>query len=192
MLGRYSGDRAPVLSPATPRIMFYIGRLEPGVDTEIRRAVHEALMSELTRNELSHDLSDEEEMLVLDCLVTEALIYGDERLRSRLDEWSLRAFQLGPQVKPILGTRGGALVELGRPLEGKALLKTEVVANDADPFGAIMRDIFLARAEYALGEAETARRLIASVRRAAAAWAALAPGVTALIARTDKQIVFGS
>src|SRR5712691_6883057 len=60
------------------------------------------------------DLVREEKMWVLDALVTDGLISGDPAVRARLDEWSLQALELGPELPTLLGTRGAVLVELGR------------------------------------------------------------------------------
>jgi hypothetical protein len=64
-------------------------------------------------------LSREEEMLVLDTLLTYGLACGDTELRPHLDEWSLRASELGPEIATLIGTRGAVLVELGQFAAGR-------------------------------------------------------------------------
>ena len=66
--------------------------------------------------------------MALDSLATDALIFGDAR--EQLDQWSRRAFELAPEVKTIRGTRGAALVELGRYEDGKVLLAPLAAAEE--------------------------------------------------------------
>lgn len=80
--------------------------------------MQDALIRELERGVLS----DQEEMLVLDVLLTYGVVCDAQRLRPHLDQWSTRALALGPDIVPLLRTRGAVLVSLGRHEEGKALL----------------------------------------------------------------------
>jgi hypothetical protein len=182
-LDRYGDERLLRPSQAMPRIAQQLARSERWVDKEIRRDVEEALLEELAQGGLTRA----EEMLVLDALITDGLLYGDPELRPRLDEWSRRALQLGPQVQTLLGSRGAVLVELGRYGEGKALLEKAAPANRSDPFGSVMNDIFLARAEHALGNTAAARRLITTACMGAET-GSMSEGLVALIKRTKVEL----
>jgi hypothetical protein len=96
-------------------------------------------------------LGREEKMFVLDALVSDGLISGDPAVHPRLDEWSLQALALGPELPTLLGSREAVFVELGRYEEGKALLAPLVAANQVRPVDSFMSQAFLARAERALG-----------------------------------------
>jgi len=135
----------------------------------------------------SGELSPREEILVLDLLVTRGLIFGDSTLHSRLDEWSLRALDLGPDIETLIGSRGAVLVELGQCKAGKRLLQRAATRGRLEAHDMIMNDVFLARAEHALGNAARGRYLIKSVRRAIRAQAVL-PGVIFLIARVEAEL----
>jgi predicted Zn-dependent protease len=114
--------------------------------------------------ELDHGgLMREEELLVLDALITDAVLQGDPQMRMRLEEWSRRAVEMGPDIATLRGSRGAALVELGRAAEGKALLEL-LLAADPTSFDALLSHVFLARAEGALGNMERARYLAAQAR----------------------------
>ena len=127
-------------------------------------------------------------MLVLDALVTDGLLFADPMLLTGLEQWSLRALQLGPGVRTVVGSRGAALVELGRYQEGKALLETVAFTVDAEPFDALMSRIFLARAEHALGNAAAAAALMTQVRSMTAQAGVLEPAVISLIERIEREI----
>jgi hypothetical protein len=183
-LDRYGGGRRPpAASPASGRIAQQIGHPERWTDEDVRRDAHEALRRELAQGVLSPD----EEMLVLDALVTDGLIFADPALRPELDEWSLRALRLGPEVSTLVGSRGAVLVELGRYPEGKALLETVAFADEAVPFDSLITRIFLARAEHALGNAAAVRGLMTGPRAIARTGAA-GPAVTALIGRIESEM----
>jgi len=131
--------------------------------------VQDALIRELDRG----SLSNQEEMLVLDTLLTYGLVCDDPKLRPHLDQWSMRALALGPNIGTLLSTRGAVLVSLGRHEEGKALLSSLPRASDNVPFDAmfdtLMNQVFLARAELALGNGAVAQNLIADARSTARA-----------------------
>jgi Peptidase family M50 len=182
-LDRYGGEKLLRPSQAASRIAQQLARSERWVDEKIRRDVQEALLDELAQD----GLACAEEMLVLDALVTDGLLYGDPDLRPRLDEWSLRALQLGPQVKTLLGSRGAVLVELGRYKDGKALLEQAAASHRSDSFGSFMTNIFLARAEHALGDAPAARRLMTAARMEVET-GSMSPGVVSLIKRTEAEL----
>ena len=133
-------------------------------------------------------MSAQEEMLVLDKLVTDGLLFADPALHTELDQWSLRALQLGPEIRTLVGSRGAVLVETGRYEEGKALLETVAFADDAAPFDALISRIFLARAEHALGNGVAAARLMTQVRSAIANPGSAGPATMALIERVESEM----
>jgi peptidase M50-like protein len=183
LIGPYAGGASPQPSDASLRIVHHVSRPERWTSPEVRHDVQDALQRELARG----DLAREDEMLVLDCLVTDGLIYGDPAMRSRIDGWSRRARELGPEIATLAGSRGAVLVELGRTKAGKALLETVEGWDQPNPFDSLMTHIYLAKAEYALGNGAAARRL-AAIARAAVAGATAASGVAGLIERTEAEI----
>jgi hypothetical protein len=182
-LDRYGDARLLRPSQAVSRIAQQLARSERWIDEKIRRDVQEALLDELAQGGLTRA----EEMLVLDALVTDGLLYGDPELRFQLDEWSQRALQLGPDIKTLLGSRGAVLVELGQYEKGKALLEKAAVAGRSNPFDSIMTSIFLARAKHALGDAAAARRLMAAARMEVETGEP-SQGVISLIKRTEAEL----
>ena len=181
---RSSTTRLSTASPAYSRIATQLARADRWTNQDARRDVHAALRRELTEG----GLRAEEEMLVLDALVTDGLIFADPDVRPELDQWSLRALQLGPKVKTLTGSRGAVLVELGRYQEGKQLLEAVAFSSDAAPFDAFMSQLFLARAEHTLGNAVSARDLMARARSAITNPGALGPAVRALLARIEHEM----
>jgi hypothetical protein len=192
MLKNYSAGREPELSNATPRLMPHIPFSERWVNAEARHLAHRALLEEIERQEMSRD----EELLVLDCLITDVLIFGhqvpDLTFRPQLDTWSKRALKLGPEILPIRATRGGVLIELGRYQEGKALTAS---AGDAmDDFDTILRNTFLARAEHGLGNTEATKKLLAAARQSLALAQSTNygrehfAGVAAFVDRVEREI----
>jgi hypothetical protein len=133
-------------------------------------------------------LLPEEEMRILDALLTDGLIFADPTLRPMLDQWSLRAVQLGPEIKTLAGTRGAVLVELGRYQEGKALLEPLARADTTPPFDTLMTEIFLAHAEHALGDAGAATELMTRARAAIATQNLFRPNLIELIERIQREI----
>jgi predicted Zn-dependent protease len=139
------------------------------------------------------DLTPEEEMHTLDCLVTGGLLVAhgaivmDPVLRPELDLWSQRALRLGPKVKTLIASRGAVLIELGRYHEGKALLETVAFAEGAPLTDSLLNRIFLARAEHALGNAAAARRLLAEAR-AIARSSFRGPALTDWIGRIQHEV----
>jgi hypothetical protein len=173
VLSKYSGGQelAVPTSAAAVRICHHLIR-DRWVDEAERRDADAALMRELKRGGLTR----EEEVVVLDLLSTDALIFADPDLRPHLEKWSLRAFNLAPNVKTVCATRGGALVEQGRYAEAITLLEPLTSAEEP-AFDRLLTHAFLARAEHALGNTEAAVRNIAHAREI---WDA-SPQVTALI-----------
>jgi Peptidase family M50 len=182
MLATYSRPNAPqpVISPAASRLFGVINDPRQWADADAKLAHLEALERELAKT-----LSLEEELLALDSLITTGLILGDPALRARLDRWSLRALQLGPHVPTLRGSRGAVLVELGRYEEGKALLAGFGAAEGS--FDAFMNQVYLARAEQALGDSAAAVRFAEAARKTAASHLQ-APGVKLLLQRLEAQL----
>jgi Peptidase family M50 len=186
MLNDYgaSASAPPVLSPAGSRVFYQLGRPDRwSDDKDARRDFRESLLRELSRD----DLTLEERMLVLDALASDALTFGDPELRVDLDEWSSRALELGPDKLPLLCTRGAALVELGRYNEGKTLLTSVAAAEQTQPLDRFVCQVFLARAELALGNAAAAQQF-ACAARAAADGELMSAAVAPLLARLDPDL----
>jgi hypothetical protein len=144
-LRRYSstGETGPIEPRRSERIYYQMSHPAGWATEQNRREVQDALMRELGHGGLGR----EEEMLVLDLLLTYGLVCDDPDLRSRLDDWSLRALELGPEIRTLLATRGGVLISLGRYAEGIALLSSLPSAQENAPFDALfdafMNQIFL-------------------------------------------------
>src|SRR5262249_22499830 len=181
---RRESTRLAMASAVSSRIANQLARADRWTSEEARHDVRAALRGELRDG----DLPAAEEMLLLDALVTDGLIFADPAARPELDQWSLRAVQLGPEVKTLIGSRGAVLVELGRYQEGKHLLETVAFSSDAAPFDALMSQVFLARAEHALGNADLAGDLMRRVRSAITNPDARGRAVMALIERIEKQM----
>jgi hypothetical protein len=156
---RVCGGEESSVSGAAPRLCYHLSRDRWGNEA-VRREVDDALQRELKRDGLTR----EEQLLVLDALATDALLFGDPDLRARLDKWSLRALALGPTIRTIRGTRGSALVELGRYAEAKLLLEPLTSAEETS-LDRILSHASLARAEQALGAHAAARRHVSEARR---------------------------
>jgi hypothetical protein len=178
-----SGSPPPTMSLAAARVMYHLYRADRWTDEEARRDFREALLRELERGELSH----EEQMLVLDALASDGLAFGDPELRSHLDAWSLRALKLGPGMIPLLSTRGAVLVELGHHEEGKALLAPIATADHIQKLDSLVSQVFLARAEHALGNAAAARQFADAARTTAEAEPD-SPVVVLLLARLEPEL----
>ena len=165
MLAPYNvvGKPPSLRSPASARIAHYLEVPERWTDAEARRDMRNALLGEISATELP--LS--ERLVVLEALVTTGLVTGDQAYRLELDQWSLTAMQLGPMIKTVHGSRGAALVELGRFEEGKSLLLQ--VADPSAPCDYFVGQFFLARAERGLGNEPDAERLFEAVRALPAA-----------------------
>lgn len=183
MLDRYGGaNRAPPRR-ACVRLIYQMLRSDHWTDAEARRDFHDALQRELGRAALSR----EENILVLDALVTSGLIYRNPPLRAHLDAWSQQALRLAPDIATLRGSRGAVLVELGRYQEGKALLVPLVGAQPDKSFDAFMVSVFLAHAEHALGNVAAARALAAAARENVEAVGGI-PGAAFMLSRLDAEL----
>jgi dienelactone hydrolase len=170
------------------RISYHVARHQRLNDRGSHRKAWAALQRELARG----DLTPEEEMYALDWLITDGLTptltFADPLFRRKLDEWSERALRLGPKVKTLIGSRGSVLVELGRYQEGKALLQAVVFAKGGPLLDSLLTRMFLARAEFALGNRAAANRLITEAR-AIARGGVRGPALTAWIRWIQRQEV---
>ena len=182
MLAPYARPQASPLpiSPASSRLLCLMVQPKEWEDAAAMRTYMEAL-----ERELSSGVTPEEELLVLDSLVTTGLTWGNPSLRPRLDQWSLRALQLGPHVETLRGSRGAVLVELGRWEEGKAVLAGLAAAEGS--FDAFMKQTYLARAEHALGNRASAEQLAGAARRSAVGLA-YEPVVKLLLTRLEATM----
>jgi Peptidase family M50 len=182
-LSRYNnGNLQPRMNSDSSRILYNMTSFQLATDEDSRRDFREALLRELE----SGNLLREEKMFVLDGLVTDGLISGDPAVGDHLDEWSLHALALGPELPTLLGSRGAVLVELGRYEAAKALLEPLVAAHQGESFDSLMNQAFLARAERALGDSEAARRLANAARSTSNALQAT-PRMTAMLSRLEAQ-----
>jgi hypothetical protein len=182
MLVPYVGpdNHQPTFSSASPRIHYEVHSVDKYEDGAALQAHRAAL-----ERELASQLSREEKLLVLDSLITTGLISGEPGFRARLDEWSLRALQLGPEIETLRGGRGSVLVELGRWEEGKTILaKLSAVEGS---FDLLMIQIYLARAEHALGNTAEAERL-ARAARATGASSPEHPAVRILLPHLEADL----
>jgi len=182
MLAAYVGphDVQPAISSASPRILYQLMRRDKLEDSAALQDYREALERELAGN-----LSREEELLALDGLITNGLISGDPAFRAWLDGWSRRAIELAPDAQTVRGSRGAALVELGRWEEGKAMLST--VAAVEGSFDALMTQTYLARAEHALGNTAAAKALAEAARKTGASHPQ-SPAVTRLLPQLEAEL----
>ena len=152
-------------------------------DEGVRRDADAALMRELKRGGLTREV----ELLVLESLTTDALVFGDLDLRGHLDAWSSRALSLAPAIKTVRGTRGGVLAELGRYADAKPLLEP-LTSTEEPSLDRILSHAFLARAEYGLGNAEAAKHNISQAREICDG-ATQSPAIIAFVERIEAKIV---
>jgi len=168
-------------SAAAPQI---IGQLQrAAADEKAWPEVKAFLLQALASAALPHA----EELLVLDKLVTVGLISGEPMGLAKLDEWSLRASTGGPDIATIVGSRGAVLVELGRYKEGRILLRSAANSDQMTAFDMVLNDVFLARAEHALGNTRRAHYLIKTVRRTLQ-YQPTSPDVLELVARVEAKV----
>jgi hypothetical protein len=177
--GRSPGQTPPPMTAASVRLLHHTWRL--WADGIPRAEVRDDLVHELKRG----DLSPAERSWVLDTLVTEAITSSDPAARPHLDAWSLEALALGPDQPTLQGSRGAALVELGRPAEGKPLLARLAGPDRAASYDSFMCRVFHALAEHRLGDGAAARQLADAARATAEAAGINAP---VLLARLDREI----
>jgi hypothetical protein len=184
LLHPYFNGREPVLPApeAVARIWRHLGDPERWTRADIRRETDAGLVRELHLGGLPREL----ELLVLDAVMTNAVMFSDPELRPYLDDWSRRALELAPDLATLRGTRGAALAELGRYAEAKPMLEPLVTADGSD-MDLVLSRIFLARAEHNLGDSATARRLVDEAR-AICKTKALSPAVVQLVERGAHEV----
>jgi hypothetical protein len=175
----YSPGQAPPMTAASVRLLYHAHRWR--ADGIPRAEVRDDLTYELERGELS----PQEQIWVLDALVTEGITSSDPAARPHLDAWSWQALALGPDRPTLQGSRGAALVELGRHAEGKPLLAPLAAPEQAASYDSFMSRMFLALAEHSLGNDAAARQLADAARATAEVAGINAPG---LLARLDRDI----
>lgn len=148
-------DSTVTLSSASARLIEIHHELHHG-HGEMPDEIIQAVLAELGKGEMSL----EEELMVLDTLVSRAVVGGDVNLRDGMDEWSSRAMARGAHITTIKFSRAAVLIELGRFAEGKALIEGSA-HTDSHPYDAVLNSIFLAKAEAGLGNRERAEELLA-------------------------------
>lgn len=151
MIKRYLKPDEPMPEPATrsPEILgYYRSRYidKQGFGQEMLAALNAALATERPVAE---------EILLLESLIGDALVKADQSMLPSLDRWSARAFELGPDIATLKGTRGAALVELSRPAEGLALLDG---ALNGEKHNDCLVHAFRALGHFKLGEAAESER----------------------------------
>jgi hypothetical protein len=182
MIATYAhGGVSPPFTPASPRLMYQLFRMDRWTNAAAAREFVEALLRELGRG----TLLAAEEALVIDTLLTHAFVCGDAPLRPRLDALTQRALRLVPH-HTLSGSRGAALVEIGRYAEGKAVLEALIARSGLAPFDIFMTEVHLARAEHGLGNREAGSRWAVAARRSAEANNTLATSL--MLARMDAEL----
>ena len=149
-------EGAEILQSSTaPYVLFLAIRSDRWANEANRREIDDEFQRLLN----SETLSRPEEVLVLDGLLTSALVYRDATLLPQIEEWSLHSLELAPNSRPLLATRGGVLAETGRYLEAKNVMKPIVSTTD-ELNERFLCHLFLALSELRLGnEKETFRHL---------------------------------
>jgi hypothetical protein len=182
MIATYAhGGAAPPFTPASPRLMYQLFRVDRWTNARAAREFVEAMLREIGRG----TLLPAEEALVIDTLLTHVFVCGDASLRPRLDALTLRALQLVPH-DTLSGSRGAALVEIGRYAEGKAVLEALIARSGLAPFDIFMTEVHLARAEHGLGNREAGACWAAAARRSAEACSTLATSL--MLKRMDAEL----
>lgn len=150
-------DPITALSPASTRVLLLHHSLHHGVlDGQAHADALRTLAAELEQG----NFSLEEGIMLLDTLVTEAVVRGNADARASMDGWSARAMTSGAHIRTIKFSRAAVLVELGRFAEGKALIEMSRAPDDR-AYDTLLNNIFLARAEAGLGNHARAEELLA-------------------------------
>lgn len=153
----YANGKDPVasLSPASLRLMDIHHDLHHG-NGELPAEIVQAAVTELSKGEMS----TEEELMILDSLISKAVVNGNKNLHAGMEEWSNRAMERGSHINTIKFSRAAVLIELGRFMDGKALIEASEHPDDR-PYDAVLNSIFLAKAEAGLGNHDRADDLLA-------------------------------
>jgi len=109
---------------------------------------------EALERRIAQGLHSAEETLILDRLATWAVCTGGEQAVAQLDAWTSRAQRLNPGLGTLKGSRGAALVQLGRYDEALAMLAE---ADYSNPFDATLNRLFMAQAAFRQGDQPMAR-----------------------------------
>lgn len=102
---------------------------------------------------LSEDLPPCERILLLDTLATTALVMPDPSRHADLDQWSETLLDLAPGSATLRGTRGAALIEIGRYEDGIAMLAD---AEDDSQFNNCLVSAFRALGYFRSGQDDRA------------------------------------
>ncbi len=164
MVRRYLPDvqHSDTTSRHLPRLLMLIGLTSRKSDATALSKIYGDLEAILD----SGELSTSEAILVLDSLITNALMTREPSLVGRIDGWSLRALELAPRAVPLLSTRGGVLAELGRYEEARQILDP-LAWQTKEPNEQIMCRMFLGHCQFKLGNMQEAYRCLWSVRHLA-------------------------
>lgn len=175
------GEPPQPRAPAELRVCYHLHR-----DSAARLSledIYHALEREWARGGLAPEL----EMHLLDSLITRALMSETPVPPQKLDAWSQRALELGPTLPTLQGSRGAALVEIGRAEEGKAMLESVLAAPAPNRFDILMSQVFLTKAESLLGRREQASEWLAKAWATARLYEPPRPELQGLILRIEKQ-----
>lgn len=143
------------------RMAHWLALASAGGDAATRDIARRALARELARNP---KLSAPEAAVALDRLLTDAVLRAQQATPAQLDVWSSRLLRLYPHQATAWGSRGAALVLLGRTDEGVTLLRQCHEAADASGFDRLVSALLLAQAELAAGDRDLARRWLAAAQ----------------------------
>jgi hypothetical protein len=150
-------DDAAVNSPLAPALLYWQTNTNRTTDPVTRRRVEHTL-DDLLKDPTA---SKAERLLALDMLVTDGLLAQPRSTAEDLLAWSGQALELDDTNETVLESRAGVLIEAGQYREGKIIL--DRLAPAQGDFADALRRIFLARAEYELGNSAAARELVAQV-----------------------------
>lgn len=156
---RYTADpaRPAEPSPAAGRVLYHVlwqEQLQDGLSDKESVA---AILVLLARS----DLTRQERLALLDRLICDGLAAEGDADLARLDDWSRRALELGPDIATVRGSRGAVLIRLGRYEEGKGLLE----GDPGDDQDAGFRHLFIAKAMLGLGDRGAAAAALPSIRQ---------------------------
>ncbi len=170
----YAGAKpSPIRQRAASSIIaYYLDRPETYRVPAEQRDFLKAARRALARGAFPPD----EELVILDALVSIGATSRAPDYLAWLDQWSKRALTLDPTHPTLRGSRGAALVALGRYADGMTLLAS--IDASATPRDFAISQVFLAQAQLALGDKDAARRSLATARRVDAAAIALEPWAT--------------
>ncbi len=162
-------DRGLALSPKDVNLLNVLGFVY--IRTTDFAAARQAFIQAL---EAEADLPPGVKYLLLNNIAFADLMLADPALIPQADEYSAQAYQQVPWEPAVSGTRGAALVTLGRPDEGLPLLKFALDKNP-DKMGKATEACWIARGELRRGRRLEAVRYLEAARSLDPACALLAP-----------------